>query len=176
MNREFASFPFRPYLAKYLFYSCRNEVIETEDAHLRHLDIDLNSPDGQFLRILFTRADFPNIKEAKKGFRLTIRIPKRTTQYEKFTEDGRSAPLVITDEAANIINDHYENRFRDGFISFVRGYIRGAEQKRGALKSAIIEFMKAYDINKGDGWTYESMRKFFQRSNSPLKIGIYAKK
>lgn len=175
-NREIFSFPFRPHLALFLFHTIENEVYETEVAYHKSLDIDLNSHDGKYLRVLLERADIPQVKTMKKGFRLTASVPKQVKTYRSLMHDGQVSALVITDEIAELINEYYESRFEDYFIAYVCGVVSGSKNSRGALTQAVQEFMDAYHLREAEGCTVDKMMKMYQRKKSPLKKGIYAKK
>lgn len=172
-NRDLVSFPFQPHLAKFLFYTIKKEPIETEEARYKHLDIDLKSPDGRFIRILLEKADFPNIKSKEKGFRFTVSIPKKTNSYHPYIEDGRYGSLQISEECALLINDHFESRFREHFVSYVAGFIQGSNCTKGAQHRAIENFLNEYDLNDPEGYNHEKLRKYYQRSFSPFKKNIY---
>lgn len=175
-NREIASFPFKPHLAKYLFYSIKGEVVETEEARFKYLDVDLNSPDGKIIRLLFKRADYPNIDSVKKGFRLTVEVPKLSDKkFDKYIESSRYGSISIDEECAFLINELYEARFRDHFHTFVCGYIAGAEGKRGSFKKALNQFCEIYDLFDKDEFDPAKYIKFYQRTDSPVKTGIYDK-
>ena len=174
-NQDFVSFPFRPHLAQYLFYTIKNKAIESEEALYKNLDISLKSPDGFMLRTLMERADFP-VKDVKYGFRLTVRIPKQSRKNEMFTEDGRCRGLVITEKAAKVINDFYETRFQDHFVSFVAGSAFGSKQKRGSISNAIFHFMETYQLSPENGFNFQTMKKYYDRIESPLKKQIYETK
>jgi len=173
-NQDLVSFPFRPYLAQYLFYTSKNQAISTNQAQFKHLDISIKNPDGFILRMLLERADFP-VKEVKYGFRLTIRIPKEPRYNEQFIEDGRYSGLVISEKAAAKINDFYEMRFRDHFVSYVAGSVFGSNKHRGAISSAIYQFMQTYGLSPEMGVNFEALVQLYKRSNSPLKNEIYSK-
>lgn len=175
-NQEKASFPFKPHLAKYLFYSIKGEVVETDEARYKQLDVDLNSPDGKILRILFTRVNYPNIDSVKKGFRLTVRVPNRSDKkFDKFIESSRYGSISIDEECAFLINELYEARFRDHFHTFVSGFIAGANGKRGSFKKALHIFCETYDLFNKDEFDPAKYIKFYQRTDSPVKKGIYDK-
>lgn len=175
LNREIVSFPFRPHLAKYLFYTIKNQVIESEDYYHKTLDIDLNSIDGEIIRLVLQRVDFPDLKKAKQGFRLTVSVPRYpNNRMSKVMEDGRYGALEMPEAAIKVINDLYEIRFRDHFVTFVCGYVQGRNRRRGAIRQAIEEFMQIYDL-LDCGYSYEMLEKFYKRTNSPVKHGVYAK-
>lgn len=175
-NREITSFPFKPHLAKYLFYSIKGEVIETQDARHKQLDIDLNSPDGKIIRMLFTRANYPNIESVKKGFRFTISVPNISDKrFSKYIESNKRGSISIDEDCAFLINELYEARFRDHFHTFVCGFIAGAENRRGSFKKALNQFCEIYDLFDKDEFDPAKYIKFYQRTDSPVKTGIYDK-
>lgn len=171
--RELISFPFKPHLVRFLWQLCRNEVIETNEARYKHLDIDLRTPTGTFIRSLVTKTNFPKVPEPSKGFRFTIRIPKRCKNHSDFIEDGRHSGLIIDEKTADLIQQHFETMFREHFVSFVMGAIIGSGQSRQSKKNAIVFFMDTYELH--DVYTYEQLVKVYDRTNSPLKKSIYAK-
>jgi len=176
-NQELVSFPFRPYLAKYLFYLANNEVIETDEAFYKHLDITMNNPDARFIRVLMQRCGIPGVAVyPMQGFRFTIRIPKQARKHTNYVEDSRTKAVWIDEETANIIQDHFDARFRDCFISFVSGHVQGSGSQRKSLKSGILFFMKVYDLEDETPYNYDQLAKLYERRNSPLKGTIYRPK
>jgi len=176
-NQELISFPFRPYLAHYLFALSKKEVIETEEAYYKHLDIQLKSAEGKFLRVLCTTKRLPVIEVPTKGYRLTIRIPKKSTIYPHIIEDSRSKTVWIDDETAELVQEHFDKWFRDHFVAFVSGAIYGSESERGILKRAIMYFMENYHLDQDNPYyNYEQMLKIYERSVTPLKGNIYSPK
>ncbi|MCH8490024.1 MAG: hypothetical protein LAT81_08865 [Oceanicaulis sp.] len=138
------------------------------------MDIDLRSPEGLFLRALLKKNPYPaKLKEPRKGFRFTIRIPKFSKEYFHQLEDGRYSDLVIDEKTADVIEKFFESRFRDHFISFVSGVVHGSGAKRNSLKNAILYFMEAYNVH--EVYTYDQLVKVYERSKTPLKKSIYDK-
>ena len=174
-NQEIISFPFRPHLAKYLWALIKNDVLESEDQFHKPLDIDLRSIDGKLIRLLMERTDFPDIEKVTHGFRLYVSVPKNPVGHRSYLEDGRYNMLTLKPEAIELINDIYETRFRDHLITFISGYIRGKENKRGAINSAIQEFRKIYNLSESE-MSFDNMVAYYKRTNSPVKNSIYAKK
>lgn len=173
-NQQLVTFPFRPHLAHYLFYSLTNQVLYDEDFMYRHVDVDLKSYDGKYLRTLLERIDYPKIKKAKDGFRLTISIPRNQKEYYNVMEDGKYAELDFPQEAITLINDYYEARFRDSMVCFVAGWTHGNKHKRGSVEPAIKVFMKIYHLFD-QGFTVDQFIQYYKRRNSPLKSSVYAK-
>lgn len=165
-NREIVSFPFKPHLAKYLFYSMKNEIVETEETLSRHLDIHCHSHDGFFLRSLFSKRDYPQLKQPEKGYRLTVTIPKQSS-HPDLVEDGRSSNLYLEDKVIKKINAHYEARFRDHFVSFVSGAVYGAGEKKRCRINAILFFMDRYDLHQH--FTLDQLSKYYDRTLIPTK-------
>ena len=176
-NQELVSFPFKPYLAKYLFHMAKNEVIETDKAFYRELYLNMKSPDARFIRILMERKDVPGIHVLPPtGFMLTVRVPKHSAEFNDVVEDSRTKAIWIDEETAKIIHDHFDARFRDHFLSFVHGAVHGSGQKRKSLKKAILVFMGVYGLDRDDvDFNYDQMVKLYERRNSPLKSSIYTK-
>lgn len=177
-NQELVSFPFKPYLAKFLFYLSENRIIEGDDAYYRNLDLNMKNPDSRFIRVLMTRKNIPGIKQMEsKGFRFTVRIPKKSTQYNSVIEDSRTKAIWIDEETARIIHDHFDSKFRDHFCSFVAGAVHGSGNKRKAIKKAILFFMDKYDLHKDSvEYNYDQLIKLYRRRNIPVKQPIYATK
>jgi hypothetical protein len=177
-NQELVSFPFRPYLAKYLFHIAKNEVIETEQALYRNLDLNMKSPDARFIRILMERKDVPGLQTLPPtGFRLTVRVPKHSAEFNDVVEDSRTKAIWIDEETAKLIHDHFDARFRDHFLAFVHGAVHGSTKKRKTIKRAILTFMGVYGLHEDDvTYNYDQLNKLYERRNSPLKGNIYAKK
>jgi hypothetical protein len=171
-NRQVVSFPFHPHLARYLFFLLTNDVEEDEEYLHRYLDVKLNSIDGRLIRLILERADFPGIKEVKKGFRFKITVPRKTWRHSLF-ESGRTGELVFSEEAVKLINELYQTRFETDFLSFVCGSVHG--KGHGGLKSAILKFIEVYKL-EDTSMNYEALKKMYQRTNSPLKKPIYAKR
>jgi hypothetical protein len=175
-NQELVSFPFTPYLAKYLYHLVQNQPVETDDGFYKHLDVNMSSPDARFIRIVMQRKQIPGLQASNsRGFRFTIRIPKYVDQYADYVEDSRTKAIWIDEQTAKIIHDHFDSRFRDHFCSFISGAIFGANGKRTSLKKSITFFMQAYGINKYDGINYEQLLKIYKRKISPLKQPIYTR-
>lgn len=176
-NQELVSFPFRPHLARYIFSLAKNEAIETEEAHYKHLDINMKSLDAKLIRLLMQRKDVPGAKHVdSKGFRLTVRIPKKCSNHTQLVEDSQTKSIWIDDETAEQIQDHFEARFRDHFIAFVSGAVYGTQGNRNSRKKAIIYFMETYGmLEPGSLYTFDQMAKLYERRNTPLKQNIYKK-
>lgn len=176
-NQELVSFPFKPYLAKFLFHLTKNEVIETEEAYYKHLDINLRNPDARFIRILMERKQIPGIKNiASKGFQFTLRIPKQARNHTSYVEDSRTKAIWIDEQTAQIIHDHFDAKFRDHFCAFVAGSMYGSGYSRKSITSAIHFFMDEYDLDKKDpDYSFDRLVKLFKRKKMPLKGSIYGK-
>lgn len=176
-NQELVSFPFKPYLAKYLFHVAKNEVIETEEALYKHLDINLKNPDARFIRIMMERKSVPGLQSVPtKGFRFTVRIPKQARNHTQYVEDSRTKAIHIDEEMAELIHDHYDAKFRDHFCAFVAGAIHGSGYSRKSMTKAVTFFMDEYNLDKKDpDYSFERLVKLFKRKNMPLKGSIYAK-
>jgi hypothetical protein len=176
-NQELVSFPFKPYLAKYLFHVAKNEVIETEEALYKHLDINLKNPDARFIRIMMERKTIPGIQTfPSKGFRFTVRIPKYSKEHYNIIEDSRTKAILIDEETAELIHDHYDAKFRDHFCAFVAGAIHGSGYSRKSMTEAVTFFMDEYQLDKKDpDYSFDRLVKLFKRKNMPLKGIIYGK-
>jgi hypothetical protein len=171
-NRQIVTFPFKPHLAQYLFNSISNTIISTEEAHHRTLDINLNSPHGQIIRLILKRADYPGISEVKKGFSLTVTIP-RYNPDKRLMEDGRYNELIISEEAIDLINTLFQIEFENHLMSYIAG--RVASEKRGGLTKAIQTFVTAYNLGETE-FSFDRIRKMYHRANFPLKSSAYEKK
>lgn len=171
-NRQKVTFPFKPHLAQFLFYSIKNEVVSTETMRHRTMDINLSSLHGQIIRTILEKADYPDIKKVKYGFALTISIPKRDYRKKLF-DDGRYAELKIDPQAVELINHLYQVEFENQMISYIAGRVAG--QKRGGLKDAIEAFIKTYHLQETE-YNSDRIRKVYQRHNHPLKERVYEKK
>jgi hypothetical protein len=176
-KKDLISFPFRPHLAKYLFNLLQNEVIDTPEAYYRHLDIDMRSAEGRMLRMLCQpRKGRPRTQMPTKGFRLTICIPKQARNHLHLATDSRRQAVWIDDETATLLQDHFEKRFREHFMSFVSGAVHGSGHSRGQLKKAILYFMDQYSLHDEESYyTYDQLLKYFKRRNTFIKPKIYRK-
>ncbi len=173
-NQQLVSFPFPPYLAHFLFYSLTNEVLKTPDSLIRHMDVDLRSTDGFFLRTLMERADFPNIKKVDEGFRITISVPREPRYWEPVMQDGRYSELYLPPKTIEAIIKHYETRFLDNLAHFIAGACFGNGFKRGSIEPAIKYWMEVYHLHEA-GFTLDQFKKFYNRANLPVKKNVYAK-
>jgi len=171
-NRQIVTFPFKPHLAQYLFHSITNTIVSTEEAYHRTLDINLNSAHGQIIRLILKRADYPGINEVKKGFSLTVTIP-RYNPNKRLMEDGRYNELIISEEAIELINTLFQIEFENHFMSYIAG--RVASEKRGGLNNAIKTFVSTYNLGETE-FSFDRIRKMYHRANFPLKSAAYEKK
>lgn len=171
-NQQLLTFPFKPHLAQYLFYTIKNEVYSDEEYRHRVIKINMSSIHGQIIRTILEKADYPDIKKAHKGFALTVSIPKRDHRKRLFT-DGRSQELKIDPQAVELINHLYQIEFENSCISYIAGRVAG--QKRGGLKDAIEQVIKIYHLQDTE-YNYDRIRKMYQRHKFPLKEAVYEKK
>lgn len=172
---QIISFPFRPYLAKFLFHSLSTkDAIEDALSCYKPLDVRLNSIDGKLIRMLMERLDHPMKDKVKHGFRLWIQVTKRNPKLKPYIEDGRCSELALPEDAVKLINDMWEVRFRNHFVSFVSGAVRMSDKKKIRLE-AIKEFMNIYDLSPEDGITLDSLIKIYDRSLLPTKVSQYSK-
>lgn len=173
---QIISFPFKPYLAKFLFYSISSkEAIEDALAYYKPLDVRLNSIDGKIIRMMMKRLDHPMKDKIKHGFRLWIQVTKQNPKLKPYIEDGRYSELALPEDAIELINEMWEVRFRNHFISFVSGAVRMSNKKKVRL-DAIKEFMRIYDLTPEDGITIDALIKVYDRSLLPTKVAQYEKK
>ena len=173
-NRDIVSFPFPPHLCRWLFVKIKGQIIERETDRLKALDIDLHSIDGRIIRLLLERVDYPGIKDVKQGFRFYVSVPRKANEHRSIMHDGQRGQLQMPPEAVKILTDHYEDLFRAHYHSFVCGYIQGNQGKRRSVRQATEIFMRTYDL---DGvYSYDQLIKYYKRTDSPVKISIYAKK
>lgn len=170
--QQIVTFPFRPHLALFLFHSIKGEILQTADLQHKILYVNLNSPHGELIRLILTRANYPNIKDVKQGFSLTISVPNRNWN-KPLMEDGRYNELVMDPAGIDMINSLYQVTFDNHLLSYIAG--RVASEKRGGLKKAIEDFIDKYEL-QGTEYTYEKICKMYHRSNFPLKSTAYAKK
>lgn len=173
-NQQMYTFPFPPYLAHYLFYCLTNKIVEKGDELHRHMDIDMRSLDGIYIRSQFEKANYPEMKKLEPGFRLTVSIPKYVKAYTRVIEDGQTAELIIPQKTLDIIIAYYETRFRDAMVHFVAGAVFGNKSNRGSIESAVKYWMEVYHLHDA-GYTLDQLKKFYQRANCPAKKSVYAK-
>ena len=174
-NQQLVIFPFKPHLAHYLFYSLTNEIFYDDDSKFRHIDINLNSIDGKYIRMLLEKVNYPKAKEIKDGYRLTVSIPRYNPNYTQTMVDGRSQKLDLSEEAIELLNEYYEVRFRESLLLFVAGAAYGNNYKRGSIEPAIKKFMEVYDLFSA-GYTVDQFIQLWKRRNFPLKKSVYEKK
>ncbi len=174
MSKELITFPFKPFLAKYLFHSLKSDIYELDGKCIRYLDIDLRSIDGFIIRMMLTKHNGPVLKSSIKGYRLAIGINKYPgSKYLSLQADARNCGIEMTEEAAAKLIEYYTVRFLEHFDSFVSGYVLGTNKKRGALQNAIHLFLDKYDIQEEDGVTLAKLQKYYRRTQSTLKEPIY---
>jgi len=173
-NQEIISFPFEPYLAKYLFVKIKKQSFENNYGVHKPLDIDLRSVHGKIIRMLLQKADFPNIDKVQKGFRLFVSIPKYSAEHNQFIEDARNSCLVMPPSAIRLLHELYEDQFRSDYHHFVTGYVRGNKGKRYSIRQATEIFIETYQLQ--DLIKYDTLVKFYARTHSELKVAIYDRK